>query len=170
MSKKRFFWLSITLIWVLASIVFTNRINKPYSSNGSVITIDNSKKIVYKVVYAPLRLVDVHSFVDINSKNNMCNQYIKQGAISLQYEYEGKRYTVDKYGNFDIDTKFKYRAPIKVILEAKKDVGKCNFFIFVYPGKLNMLLIGIIFFWLPIYLVFINIILPIVKYFTRSKQ
>jgi hypothetical protein len=169
MSRKRFFFLSITFIWVFISIVFINVIDKPNDYNESIIAIGNNKKISYKIFYTPLRWMDVSSFVDISSKNNICNNYIKKGVINLKYEHEKKLYTVDKYGSFDIDAKFKYRDSIKVILEAKKDIGQCEFYVYVYPGKFNILLTGIIFFWLPLFLVYANVFLPIIRYFRKNK-
>lgn len=169
MSKKRFFWLSVTFVWVFISIIFLNVIDKSIEHKERTIDVENSKKIAYKIFYTPFRLTNTRSFVAIGSKSNICNKYIKKGVINLKYEYKEKICTINEYGSFAIDSRFKYNEPIKVILEAKKDIEKCRFNIFVYPGKLNMLLTGIIFYWLPFFLVLINIFLPIMKYFTRIK-
>jgi len=170
MIGKRFFWLSITFVYVLISIIFINIIDKPNDYDESIIAIGNNKKIAYKIFYTPLRWIDVSSFVDISSKSDTCNKYIEKGVINLKYEHREKLYAVDEYGSFDINTKFKYRDPIKVILEAKKDIGKCEFYVYVYPGKFNMLFTGIIFFWLPIFLMYANVFLPIAKYFKKNKK
>ena len=168
MSKKRFFWLSITLVWLLVSIVFANMNNKSLDSAKGSIVINNSKKVASKVFYAPLRLTDTRSFVHIYSKNNVCRDYVEQGVINLKYEYRGKVYAVSKHGSFDLDAKFKYGDSIKVTLEAKKDIQKCEFFITPYPGKYTILLTGILFYLLPAFLVYFNILLPIVRYFFRG--
>ena len=170
MEKKRFFWMGITLIFVFASIVFINFIDKSIENRKIVVSMDKNKKTAYKIVYAPLRWIDISSFVDIVSKSNMCNEYIKKGVINLKYKYKEKIYAINNRGSFELDTKFKYNEPIKVILEAKKDIEKCEFDIFTYSGKFNMLLTGIIFYWLPFFLVLINILLPIMKNFTAQSS
>jgi len=123
MEKKRFFWMGITLIFVFASIVFINFIDKSIENRKIVVSMDKNKKTAYKIVYAPLRWIDISSFVDIVSKSNMCNEYIKKGVINLKYKYKEKIYAINNRGSFELDTKFKYNEPIKVILEAKKDSG-----------------------------------------------
>ncbi len=45
-----------------------------------------------------------------------------------------------------MDENFKYKKPIKIILEAKKDIVKCNFNVFVDHGKLIFLLMELYFF------------------------
>jgi hypothetical protein len=169
MNIKRFFYLGITFVWVFISIIFINVIDKRKDYSESIMTIDNSKKMVYKIFNTPLRWIDEKSFISISSKSDMCNKYIENGGVNLKYEHKGKIYTVDKYGNFNIDSNFKYKDPIKIILETKKDIEQCKFNIFVYPGKFSMLLTGIVFFWLPIFLIYGNVFLPIIKYFRRRK-
>ena len=109
--------------------------------------------------------MNIRSFIDVNPQEKICREYVKNGIIDLKYEYDGKMYSVGKYNRFEMDKSFKYKKPIKIILETKKDISKCDFNVFVYPGKFNILINGIIFFLLPIFLVYKTILLPIVKYF-----
>lgn len=162
-SRKRFFWLIITFVWVFISIIFLYIIDKSNNYNDNIITIDNNKKVAYKIFYTPLRLLNVESFVEINTKSDMCSKYIKKGVISLKYEHDEKLYDIDEYRSFNMDAKFKYKDPIKVIVKTKKDIGKCEFHVFVYPGKINIFLTGIILYLIPFFLVLSNVFLPIVR-------
>jgi len=162
MNIKRVLWLIIIFIWVLLSIDDAKIIL--HNGDNGRISIDKDHKIAYKTYYIPLHLSNIGSFISIGPQEDICKEYVKNGIIDLKYEYDGKIYSVGKYNSFEMDESFKYKKPIKIILEAKKDIVKCNFNVIIYPGKIDIPINGIIFFWLPIFLVYKTILLPIVKY------
>ncbi len=149
MNIKRVLWLIIIFIWVLLSI--DDAILFLHNSDNRRITIDKDHKIAYETYYIPLQLLNIRSFISIHPQEEICEEYVKDGIIDLKYEYDGKIYSVGKYNSFEMDESFKYKKPIKIILEAKKDIVKCNFNVFIYPGKFNIPINGIIFFWLPFF-------------------
>jgi hypothetical protein len=168
MRIKRLFWLAITCILGAISILYMLKLD--YNPDSYIITIDNNKKTDFKIVYTPFRWIDVDSFIDVSSKSEKCSNYLEKGDIVFQYEYKGKTYIVNQYSSFAIDQKFDNTEPIKIILESKRNLGQCKFHIFPYPGKINIILNGIIFFWLPLLLIYVNIVLPIAKYLRKKRK
>lgn len=142
-------------------------IDKTIDYEDSFIVLSNDNKTAYKIFYTPLRLMKTKSFVDIGSKNDICNKYIETGVVNLKYEHKGSMHNISEYGNFDLNTKF--RDPIKVILESKKSISKCKYYVTVHPGKFNIIFSGIILFWIPFFLTYANIFLPIVTKFKSRK-
>ena len=165
MNKKRLLWLCITAVWVCISAIYYSN----YNFEDISLSIGDGKKVDYKIVNIPFfSFTEQRDFITIDSYDDICNEYIEKGVIGLKYEYNKKTYVVNKYRYFDIHDKFKYGTPVKIKLETKKDTKKCRFWVSVDPGKFNILLIGIVFGWIPLIMVLANIVIPILEYINKK--
>jgi len=163
MNNKRVIGIIVTAIWVVVTIIFLKIDNN--SNYMKSIIVNNSKKIYYEKLYFPIALVDNHYSLNIYSNDNMCNEYIEKGIVKFKYIYNKKiYYNLDNYRSFKIYNKTKGNDSIKIILEVKNDIKKCKFNILIYPGKLNLFVKAILFFFIPLILILANVILPIFGY------
>jgi len=161
MNRKRS--ILITVAWVSISFIYYMFfINKQYTNGHNIITIGGDIKVAYKTVNMPYGFND--RFISLFDKNGTCDQYIRNGVIDFKYEYNNKLYDANRHTNFNLDSSFKDKDPLKIILKTKKDINKCEFEVSPYPGKLILFLKALIFTIIPFFLVLINIIYPIYEY------